>query len=194
MLIMQKCRFVCCPKTGSKFSTSALVRATPYSVLHEGSARKYHTRVDEGPGLDLPSFGFVRHPVTWYESYWRYRMQTGWTENHPTDRDCKSDDLNEFVGGVVEKYPGWMSRYFQQWLGEDYQGLAFIGRFESLLDDLCLALRHFEQPFDEEKLRNTEARNVGDRELYPATLDPSLGERIIESESRIVSRFYAGDH
>jgi len=190
VLVLGKCRFICCPKTGSRFCTAALIRSTPNAIIYDGTGERYHVSVDRGPGRDRPAFGFVRHPVTWYESYWRHRMSHGWTTNHDIDRDCRSDDLNQFVESVLDQHCGWLGRYFEQWLGTDYQSLAYVGRFESLLDDLCKALEFFKQPFDEEKLRATSAVNVGDKDLHPAELDESLRQRIMESEHRLMSRFY----
>lgn len=191
MLVLGKCRLVCCPKTGSKFCTAALIRSTPNAIIHDGAASRYHAGVNEGPGQDRPSFGFVRYPVTWYESYWRHRLSYGWKDDHNIDRECQSDDLERFVESVVDRYPGWMGRYFEQWLGKDHESLAFVGRFENLVDDLCLGLKKFDQPFDESKLRATEPINVGNAKCFPAAMSGSTISKVVDSERRIIERFYA---
>ena len=58
-------------------------------------------------------FAFVRHPVTWYESWYRYQMERGWKswagyDNdlhsfiHPCEilDDCKNNDFNKFIENV----------------------------------------------------------------------------------------------
>lgn len=117
-------------------------------------------------------------------------MSHGWTDNHNIDRECQSDDLNEFVDLVVSRHPGWMGNYFEKWLGQDYDGLAYVGRFESLLDDLCKALKLFGQPFDEGRLRRTEPHNVGNKKLFPGELSEDLKLQVVKSEHRLISTFY----
>lgn len=191
MLILNNSRFFCCPKTGSQFCTQAI---SSCCVVYE-HPEEYHAGVSAKSGNHLPTFGFVRHPVSWYESYWRYRMGSGWLDDgHQVDRDCKADNLEMFIENVLNQYPGWMSRGFEYWMGPNLDYFAFVGKYESLLDDLCSALNFFGEPYDEVKLRNTPAINVGDRARFPSSpLNNSIVKRIEESERRIIEKFYSAN-
>lgn len=193
MLILPNSRFLCCPKTASQFCSCAIKSAVANVVPHELEPDDYHAGLDDLRGSELPSFGFVRHPVTWYESYWRYRMTHGWESlTHDIDEHCRSHNLEVFVNNVVEMYPGWLSRGFEHWLGPDLSSLAFVGRYENVINDLCEALTKFGETFDERTIRSHARVNVGDRSAMPAEpLTERLKERIEASEHRIIERFYS---
>lgn len=191
MLVLPNCRFVCCPKTGSLFCSTVIKQACP-QVADCGQIG-YHIGIDKAPGQGLPMFGFVRHPVTWYQSYWRHRMAKGWANFEP-DLSCRSNHFPEFVERVIARHKGWQSRYFELWLGKDYASAAFVGRYENLVDDLCLALGMFREDFDASPIVNAPKKNVGDTARFPTEeLSPDLTRRLLASESQLVRRFYTSD-
>jgi len=190
MLLFRKCRFLCVPKTASEFCTEALSRSCK-TVQH---SEKHHAGLGTKTGRNLPTFGVIRHPVTWYESYWRYRRMKGWKKAHNIDRECRSDDLETFITNVLDAHPGWLSHYYEIWFGEDLEQLPIVCRYENLLDDLCNTLTQLGEPFNRKKLRGTSNRNVGDRVKFPAPpLSEELQVRIIAAEHRIISKYYAED-
>src|SRR5271155_5433393 len=94
--------FIHLMKTGGWTVISAL----DHAKLHRGTIGRDH---DPACLLPLPThprpfvFVFVRHPLTWYRSYWAYRMQAAW-QVHPEqpitgwqtfgsvlDHECRSD-------------------------------------------------------------------------------------------------------
>jgi len=93
-------------------------------------------------------FCCVRHPITWYESWYRYQKKRkfkGWGKNnsgsaiyHPCAiiDDCQDEDFNKFVENILNKYPGFVSNmYFQFTRNAD-----LIGKQESLKEFLIMVM------------------------------------------------------
>tara|TARA_R110000868_G_scaffold148839_5_gene371069 strand:- start:10881 stop:11459 length:579 start_codon:yes stop_codon:yes gene_type:complete len=191
MLTLEHSQFICVPKTGSMFCTYAMVHSCEYAEIKWNDARSYHTPLSEVPYPNRPTFGFVRHPVAWYVSYWRHRMEHGWDEaGHVVDRVCRSDKFEVFMDNVLRQAPGWMGRYFSMWLGHDLKQLAFVGRNENLLEDLIDILNKLEEPFDEDKLRAYPRTNQGNREKFSVDIPTALRRRIEESEAYLIETYY----
>jgi hypothetical protein len=117
------------------------------------------------------SFCFVRHPLRWYESYWRYAAQMGW-RSWGDERDMSHwhpwavlnglccDDFNEFICRLIEKRPGYVSELYASYAQPQ---VNFIGKQESLTDDLVAVLRKLNLNFDEERIRAIKHANESDR-------------------------------
>jgi len=86
-------------------------------------------------------FAFVRHPVDFWRSFWRYRMRKGWQSGHEIDSRCADDDFDRYVDKVVSNLPGYASRMFSRFVGDPVDEIEFIGKQESLAEDLSAALR-----------------------------------------------------
>lgn len=90
-------------RSGREYLKEAMVRAS--RKLRRGFLKG---RNEETVTHNPIRFCFVRHPLTWYESWWKYMSGRGWndwgTENsagdwHPNSilNGLGSDDFNEFV-------------------------------------------------------------------------------------------------
>ena len=191
MLVLDTCRFVRVAKTGSQYCTKAMVAGCRNAPRELGGREEYHASTAHGP--QIPAFGFVRHPITWYESYWRHRLSTGWDDAALLDRECGANDYRVFVENVITKLrPGHLGRTFEAMLGTDYSGCSFIGRFENLTADLVSALSFFGEPLSIKKLLAVRPKNVGDRKKFPAVeLPHELLEQLVCFERGLVTRFYA---
>lgn len=149
---LPKSVFVHIPKTGGTWVRRVL-RTTG---LYEGDVARDHATPAELAAFPVATarpifFCFVRHPLTWYQSYWAYRMKNGWHRPSPSenelplpirtillDANCRADDFETFVRNCLARYPaGWVSHLFRHYT----TGCAFVGRQERLRDDLLLALR-----------------------------------------------------
>ncbi len=113
-------------------------------------------------------FCFVRHPLDWYESWWRYmcgRSGAQWaaesdlTSWHPCGRlrTLGDPDFATFVRNVQRQSPGFVTELFSLYT---QPGIQFIGRQESLVDDLVAVLERLNVPFDEQRLREAEPVNT----------------------------------
>jgi hypothetical protein len=62
--------------------------------------------VNEDEILSRPHrIAFVRHPLTWYQSFWAYRQRVGWRHDAVFDRRCQDSDFNSFIDRVYHEYP-----------------------------------------------------------------------------------------
>jgi hypothetical protein len=191
-LVTARMRFLHVPKTGGSWATQAMFAA---GVAGERPApMPFHAGLAESADFaDRFTFGFVRHPLDFWRSYWGYRMRTGWDPDSRLDRAVSSSDFDRFVEGLLRDGRGAAGRIFESYVGPPGAEISFVGRFERLADDLCLALRLAGEDFSEAALRGHPTVNETDYRAYPALYPPSLAERLAESERDAIDRFYAWD-
>lgn len=146
-------------------------------------------------------FSFVRHPLTWYESWFKYMNQAklGWREYgnmyslrdwHPCSalNGVGSTVFNEFIENVVSRYPGFVTQMFD---GYTVPGLVdYVGRQENLREDLIAVLAQRGLEFDPDAIRGTKNHGVS---APPASLsttwDPDLREQILKLEYASLVRY-----
>lgn len=128
------------------------------------------------------TFCFVRDPMKWYESFWRYMCEHDWfeygdpmnpLEPHPWARlrGLGSHDFNQFMRGVIRTNPGYVSEMFARYTPP---WVSFVGRQETLMDDLVrfLNLRGFS--FDEQRLKTWKRTNVSSAPEQGIEWDPDV--------------------
>ena len=151
------------------------------------------TRPDVTPGKlrRAYKFCFVRNPLTWYESWWKFMAgdwhpwEVGrWHPQRPID-DCGDDDFNRFVENVLRERPGYVSEMYR-WYA---RGVDFVGRTESLPDDLRRALVGCGLDVDVEALRRVPAENVSKPRRGLPRWDPAVRERLVESERDAIEAY-----
>mgnify|MGYP006429201531 CR=1 FL=1 len=143
-------------------------------------------------------FTFVRHPLTWYESCYRYmsnleELSGGRWKNwqywgdekrvdlwHPwsTLNGLGSNDFNEFVRNINQKRPGYVTELFG-WYTTPV--VDFIGKQENLCEDLIKVLKLLDLKFDEEFIRNYKVAN---RSFHKQNIswDPALKKQVEKLE------------
>lgn len=147
-----------------------------------------HRGVKECPYPERFRFAFVRHPVTAYQSYWRYKMGAGWNPPNQMDRECRSDEFKTFVLNVLEYYPGFCTHVYEQYVGPPNDTIEFVGKQENLVEDLITALRSAGEEFDESLIRAFPPQNVSDQTRFIATYTPELERRVREAERAAIER------
>ncbi len=179
--------FVHLPKTGGTWVKKALRSLIPDLV--EPDERKGHLNWSEVPSDFV--FGFVRDPATWYESYWSHRKTYKDWDEHPVDDIIRrTPDFEAFVHEAVERWPGFLSNYYEVWLGPP--DAIFVGRFERLLEDTISALiAAGELPLDVELwdygvILATPPVNMRFRDVV---MTAELRETIYIAEAQAVERF-----
>ena len=169
--------FLHIPKTGGNWVTTALKEA---GLVYRDFG--YHKHLDWYRSSECPSFQpfwrrflpsslwcdmrsvftfcFVRHPLSWYESWWRYMSQTKVNWKHFVDNknhlywhpnaylnglgDC---NFSNFVRNVQAKRPGYVSEMFSWYV---HPSIGMVGKQENLRQDLVRALHMQNLNFDEQ--------------------------------------------
>jgi hypothetical protein len=190
--------FLHMPKTGGTWLAQAVAAAgvqtsRPDPLVDQRYSHHGHASLlDVGAG-DRFSVAFVRHPLDWWRSYWAYRMRVGWDVENELDRAAASDDFNEFVTRVVDRYPGHLDDLVKQFVGSPAPKVDFVGRFEYLVDDACTALRLGGEPFYERAVRAHPNVNVSDYDSFHARYRPDVAARLADAEGQTIERFYPED-
>ncbi|RMD82222.1 MAG: hypothetical protein D6815_09735 [Candidatus Dadabacteria bacterium] len=142
-------------------------------------------------------FCFVRHPLRWYESYWKFSMQRGWPRWgyrrgrqrwHPNAalNELADPDFNRFIAKVIAHEPGYVTRMFAAYATPE---IDFVGRQERLAEDLIEVLARLGVSCDAERIRRWPRVNETPKEIPDPQWDPSLRKQIEELERPALERF-----
>lgn len=153
------------------------------------SLRKYikTSGKDEDDSKSQPfRFCFVRHPLSWYESWWKYMSSRNWNywgvrnsaiNWHPnsTLNGLGSDDFNQFIRNVINCRPGYVSELYFSFTKP---GINFIGKTEHLKDDLLTVLNVLNLTFDRNSVDETPRQNVSPASSDNIIWDPELRKTV----------------
>ena len=141
-------------------------------------------------------FCFVRHPISWYESIWRYMYQSNFphfgqqysvTRWHPLAmlNSYIDSDFNKFIDNILANRPGFASEVFGWYT---LPGINFIGKQENLIDDLIQILQMMNLDFDEHRIRTFGEVN---KSRYSAELiwDSTLRQKTLLFERAMLERY-----
>ena len=177
-LLHKKSLFFHIPKTGGNWVRSAL-RAS-CDVQLELQDHTFPMRVTS----DYYKFCFVRHPLTWYKSFFNYRNSRKWQSVKRMELDNYScGDFNVFIKRVCKYTNGFLTSLFKKYT----QDVDFVGKQENLVDDLVTALKSAGETFDEGKLRGTQRLNLSDSESL--TYDVKLEQRLQHLEIGAIEEY-----
>ena len=186
------------PKTGGtsvrNYITALRIR-TENPNRRAASSRKHSMlwQLDEDCSY---SFAFVRHPLRWYESFWKYQTnkwikyeQNRW---HPWKglEACASNNFNIFMENVIKKEPAYVTRMYEWYVGpRGAQMVDFVGKTENLKNDLMNVLRELGHTIDPSKIANLPAANTTNFKKRPVW-DEGIKNKILELEAPTIERFY----
>lgn len=210
--------FLHVPKTGGNWVTAALrdaglvsgslghKHATMDRLLapmnHHKSSLRAHFRISRIKRALTPKpfmFCFVRHPLTWYESWFKYMSQPSrnwrsWGDEndlfdwHPNAvlNDCGSDDFNQFVRNVIAKRPGYVTELFGDYARSQ---IDFVGKQESLREDLIAVLQRLDLKFDVDFFMNYTEVGVSPAPGKSIEWNPALRRETLEIERNALRRY-----
>lgn len=86
------------------------------------------------------TFGFIRHPVAWYKSLYRFFKTNNWVlQSGGNFTDLKSDNINEFLAIIKSRNRFDLIQMYDEFFVK--HPVSYIGKYENLYDDLDLCLR-----------------------------------------------------
>ncbi len=141
-------------------------------------------------------FSFVRHPLTWYQSRWAFRVKHGWKPQHPLDYNCTSNDFRTFIENTLRYKPsGWLTWECQSFIDQCPRPIDFVGRVENIVDDTIKALTLAGEKFNVATVKSCPRINDSDMDgkssKFWATYDEKLAKRVMAVESEVINRYYA---
>ena len=196
-IILPKSVFFHIPKTGGNWVRQAIGNSgtIPWTIYAPEIEHHLTLQTDHIPPSHMNTegkftFTFVRNPLTWYQSFWRYRRmeakdgQTMWRDAFILDEKCKAETFNKMVVNSIEKFPeGFITSLYQEFVGKDLKKVDFIGKQENLENDFIIALNKAGETFNEEAIRKTAKVNVSNP-LWgkECEYDSKVKERVKEIE------------
>lgn len=189
------------PKTGGTWIEHALeavgIRTAQPSTA-DGTSARHQLTADVLDRYDF-SFAFVRHPVSWYESWWKFQALawTTWEPDvwHPQRalEPCASDNFATFIHNCIVREPGFVTRMYEWYVGpRGRERVDFVGRYEALEDTLIGILHGLSYRFDEAALRDHPRVNVSAKRAGDPIWEPALRKRVEALEAPAIRRFYGG--
>jgi hypothetical protein len=144
-------------------------------------------------------FCFVRHPLAWYESWFKYMTQPSrnWRDwGNPKDlfdwhpnavlNGCGAEDFNQFVRNVVDRRPGYVTELYASYAQPQ---IDFIGKQENLQRDLVTVLKQLNLDFDEDFVLNYRPVGVSPEPTHKVGWNPELRERVLALEQVALLRY-----
>ena len=178
------------PKTGGSW-----VREVLFNLGHV----KVETRRVHSPLADFVAthelaaykFTFVRHPLDWYVSYWRWQTDHGWRmELQIPDFPhlcCADETFAGFVQKCLAHHPALVSKLYTAYVGPADAPINFIGRYESLRTGLIRLLTSFNLRWDDVVADETMPQQVS-QTTKPDWPD-ALRQQVIVAEQEALTRF-----
>src|ERR1700722_13221515 len=129
---------------------------------------------------DCFKFCFVREPLTWYESRWRFMQGLNWpaagNEKDPYKWDptamlngLGSPDFNTFVYNVNKKRPGFVTEMYGWYVRP---GIGFVGKMESIRQDLTKAFSLMKIEVDASRILSMPVQNESPSHVPKPEWDP----------------------
>jgi hypothetical protein len=118
------------------------------------------------PNKPFFRFCFVRHPLRWYESWFKMMTARKWQNwgddpahwNPTVLLDGLGDTtFDGFISNVLAKRPGFLAEMYGAFVDK---GMHYVGRHEHLADDLISILGYLGVDFNPEYVRRREPANV----------------------------------
>lgn len=152
--------------------------------------KKYggHLGVTSMP-LGYQSFGFVRHPVSWYQSLFNYLSTIGWKLHGHDFQDLKCNNINGFIEKTQEHKKFVLIDMYKNFfaVGTESESENIL-RYENIYDEMIKISRKFSLRI-EQKVRDTKDLFVNKSDRFEDTLSLSSLNYIFCSCDEIFDRF-----
>jgi hypothetical protein len=191
--------FVHCPKTGGTFIVETLRDTLGLRVEPVGYKHSHKDLVGTVRARNKPvTFTLVRHPATWYASYWQMKVRnrrdgdawyfwepkTLWHPNWPLDPARGDDDFAQFIRNATQR-KDYLYEMFRWYTGLGTRDQAdLIGKQESLIADLTIFLDTIGAEYDPAALHAATPVNDAAGKTPSAVWTPELRELVRSAEAR----------
>ena len=192
--------FLHIPKTGGLFVEAALkaagIRMDPWPRVRDRMSARHAPVWAHLRDYDFV-FAFVRHPLAWFESWWRFQQAKNWQQWEPGywhPQRCLEPfarlPFPEYVEQILKHQPGYVTRLYEWMMGPPDAGLVqFVGHQESLVDDLCHVLRKLGYKVNEERIRSCPPTNVGRSSV--SSWSDSVRQGVLAAEAALIEQYYS---
>lgn len=190
------------PKTGTTFMREALTSlgVAWRDAPHIAGVCPRHSLPQHYLGNFAYRFCSVRHPLTWYESYFHNHVREkrkkavvfspGTWYWHAALGEETGEDFNAWMRWCVEHEPAFVTRVYEAFCGPFGRNeLDCALRREDLAAGLARVLRELGYGDFHEELRKFPPVNRS--ESLPAAWDESIKSRVLELERPAIERFYS---
>ena len=197
--------FLHVPRCGGTFAEDVALRlglrtsqgyVTPYwrgqvATNRHGLTLDYNWYYDQ-------SFTIVRHPLTWYQSVFKFCTRRRWRDFEP-ERDwhvlrpilaCRAPDFHAFMRKVIDAEPGFVTRMVEWFVGPPGRVLVdYVLWYERLHEGLAALLQNYGVEANVRWLKTLDRVNEGGK--APAEWTPELKREVERLEQPLIRRFYA---
>lgn len=204
-ILLPRSLFLHVPKTGGTWvrevlDVSGLMRGETICMNNgepfrrSGANHCFFQTVPESLLHNRFTFAFVRHPLTWYQSYWAYRMETEWSNSAD---QVRSYNFNEYIRMRVKYLPGFLSRYYRKYCErEDGIRLSFIGQYEHLTSGLIRALSEADESFSVSTIVSIAQNNAASSLSHWASrcvYEPETAQMVLDTEREAIEQYGYAD-
>lgn len=151
--LLSHCNFIHIPKCGGTALNTALWRlktiTTQEQIIKE--PHNGHLFASQMPENGKPFFSFVRHPVSWWMSFYHWNMNPA--HSRFSAMELATTSFDQWINEYGPFWLGFYTKIVRRYLGKD---LAFpsankvetVGRCEHLYTDLRSILNVIGQPYE----------------------------------------------
>lgn len=142
-------------------------------------------------------FCFVREPLKWYVSWWRFMQSLDWKQMGDERDPYKwnplamlnglgSPDFNTFMYNLNKKRPGFVTEMYGWYVRP---GVDFVGKQESLEQDLLKVFSLMQLDIDVDKIMSVDKLNESPSHIPQPQWDPALKRETLRLEYAGYVRF-----
>jgi uncharacterized protein Usg len=141
---------------------------------------------------DSFKFCFIREPLGWYESYWRFMQSLDWSWKawgderdpykwHPCAmvNGLGSPDFNTFISNVNKKRPGFVTEMYGWYVRP---GIGYVGKTENIRQDLIRAFSLMNLEVDVSRILSMPMKNESPSHIPVPEWDPAIKKATFQLE------------
>lgn len=194
-LLLKNSSFIHIPKCGGTFVQSFLHKLNLVYLQYKQPQNGHLFLHQMELSKNKYNFTFVRHPYTWWPSFWNWSKKDRFSF---MERKCP--DFDTWIKDYGPFWMGLYTRLSQRYTGEDpiYKSdikINFIGKNENIEADLLMALKNANEPISDEiywaTLKSMEDENLKyvNKQDYNRNISDASKEIIYNTEKYVFDRF-----